>query len=291
MPTVDVFISLVLALLMFSVGSSVKFKDFKHIFKDSKPLFFGLSLQIFLLPLIAFTICLMAPLDPLFKLGIMILSLSPGGATSNFISYLLDLKTALSLSLTFINSLVILITIPLGVSFFSQYFLGETSTLKLDWIATIKDISLLILIPVFIGITFRQMWSSLYEKSKTIVKYGSTFLLGLVFVIKYFASEEKGGSGLTITETLNILPYILLVHLLSMFLSYFLARINKIEQFESLTISIEVGLQNTTLALLVSSVYLANNQVSKPALVYAMFSFFTTFIFGYITKRTTLKTD
>ncbi len=288
MPSVDSIITLVLALLMFSVGTSVVFKDFQKIFKGSKPLFLGLALQLLFLPLIAFIICLLVPLNPYYKLGIMILALCPGGATSNFISYLLDLKTALSLSLTFINSLLILVTIPFGIAFFSQYFLGEASSVKLDLFKTIQDISILILVPVIIGLAFRQMWPNFIEKSKNYLKYGSTILLGLVFVIKYFADEEKGGSGLTISETLNILPYVLSVHLLSMFLSYFLARLNNIEQFRSITISIEVGLQNTTLALLVSSVYLGNNELSKPALVYAMFSFFTTFLFGYIAKRKTL---
>jgi len=289
MPTVDDIIFLVLALLMFSVGTSVELKDFRKIFSASKPLFLGLFFQILLLPFIAFIVCVLSPINPLFKLGIMILALCPGGATSNFISYLLDLKTALSLSLTLINSLLILITIPLGVAFFSQYFLGESSNVKLDWLKTIQDISLLILVPVVIGIAFRQMWPLFIEKTKTLLKFGSSFFLGLIFIIKYFAEEEKGGSGLTATETLNILPYVLLVHLLSIFISYFLARRSKIEQFQSITISIEVGLQNTTLALLISSVYLENNELSKPALVYALFSFFTTFLFGYFAKRKSLK--
>lgn len=285
MPSIDSIITLVLALLMFSVGTSVTFSDFQKIFKASKPLLLGLSLQIFMLPLIAFVICLVAPLNPYFKLGIMILSLSPGGATSNFISYLLDLKTALSLSLTLINSLLILVTIPVGITFFSQYFLAAATSVKLDVISTIQDISIIVLVPVIIGIAFRQMWPKVIDRSRTYLKNVSTFLLGLVFVIKYFADEDKGGSGLTIVETINILPYVLLVHLLSMFLSYFLARRFNIEQFQSITISIEVGLQNTTLALLVSSVYLGNNELSKPALVYAMFSFFTTFLFGYFAKK------
>ena len=290
MPSVDSILSLVLSLIMLSVGTSINFKDFSTIFQTSKPLILGLSLQIIFLPFIAFLICLVAPINPYFKLGIMILALCPGGATSNFISYLLDLKTALSLSLTLINSLLILVTIPFGITFFSQYFLGEFSTVELNLIKTIQDISVIILIPVIIGIAFRQMWPKIIEKIKTYLKFGSTFLLGLVFVVKYFADVEKGGSGLTIVEILNLLPYVLLVHLLSMLISYYLSKLSKIEQFQRITISIEVGLQNTTLALLVSSVYLENNQLSKPALVYAMFSFFTTFLFGYLAKRKTLKT-
>ena len=121
------------------------------------------------------------------------------------------------------------------------------------------------------------------------MKYFTTFLLALVFAIKIFAGKDQGGSGLEMHDMIIILPVILFIHFSSMFFSFLLSKSIKIEQFRALTIGIEVGLQNTTLALLITSVYLANNEISKPSVVYAMFSFFTTILFGYLLKQRILK--
>ena len=286
---VDHLISIALGIIMFSIGTSLRVDDFKNVFLFPKALTVGLLLQMLFLPLLAFSVCLFLPISIEFKMGIVILSLCPGGATSNFINYLLDLKTALSVSLTLINSVLILFTIPLGYAFLANYFGSESSTLSLPFSSTFISIFLVILLPVLLGLAFRQMFPRQVNSLAKPMKYLSTILLGIIFTIKIFAGEDKGGSGLTVEDILVIMPIILIIHLCSMFLSYLLSKSINIEQFRALTIGIEVGLQNTTLALLITSVYLVNNEMSKPSVVYAMFSFFTTILFGYLIKQRILK--
>ncbi len=287
--TVDHLLALALALIMFSVGTSLEVKDFKNVFAFPKALFTGLFLQMIFLPALAFLVCVLVPIGVDLKLGILILTLCPGGATSNFINYLLDLKTALSISLTLINTILILFTVPLGYGLFAAYFNIGGGTLSLDFMTTFYSILGNVLLPVLLGIVFRQMFLPLVIRLSKGLKYSSTLLLAIVFGIKIFAGEESGGVGLQTQEILGIMPILLLIHFSAMFLSYFLSKAIKIEQFRALTISIEVGLQNTTLALLVTSIYLANTEMSKPSIVYAMFSFFTTFLFGYYFKQKILK--
>ena len=287
--TVDNLLSVVLALIMFSVGTSLELSDFKNVFKYPKALFTGLFLQMIFLPIFAFIVCIYAPIGTDFKLGILILSLCPGGATSNFINYLLDLKTALSISLTIINTVLILFTIPIGYSLFAAYFKMEGAVLSLDFQSIFIGVFGYVLLPVVIGVALRQMFLQLILNISKPLKYLSSLLLGVVFGIKIFAGEENGGVGLEMQEILVILPILLAIHFSAMFLSFFLSKAIKIEQFRALTISIEVGLQNTTLALLVTSIYLVNTEMSKPSVVYAMFSFFTTIIFGYFFKQRILK--
>jgi len=288
---VDNLLSIALALIMFSVGTSLEVADFKNVFKYPKALITGLSLQMVFLPILAFLICAFVPISIDFKLGILILTLCPGGATSNFINYLLDLKTALSISLTLINTVLILFTVPLGYSIFAAYFNKEGAALNLDFGTTFYSIFINVLLPVFLGIVFRQMFLQLVTKITKPLKYLSSLLLAIVFAIKIFAGEDQGGAGLEMGEILLIMPILLIIHFSSMFLSYLLSKAIKIEQFRALTISIEVGLQNTTLALLVTSVYLANTEMSKPSIVYAMFSFFTTLMFGYFFKHRLQKSS
>ena len=287
--TVDYLISIALGVIMFSIGTSLRVDDFKNVFQYPKALTVGLILQMVFLPLLAFAVCFFLPLSSELKMGIVILSLCPGGATSNFINYLLDLKTALSVSLTLINSIIILFTIPLGYAFLANYFESGNAELSLSFSSTFVSIFLVILLPVLLGLAFRQMFPQLVKSMTKPMKYFSTLLLAIIFTVKIFAGEDKGGSGLEVGDILLILPVILFIHLSSMFLSYLLSKSIKIEQFRALTIGIEVGLQNTTLALLITSVYLANNEMSKPSVVYAMFSFFTTILFGYLIKQRILK--
>lgn len=286
---VDLLISVALSIIMFSIGTSLVIDDFKNVFKFPKALTVGLVLQMLFLPLFTFLFCLFLPISNELKMGIIILSLCPGGATSNFINYLLELKTALSVSLTLINSVLILFTIPLGYTFLANYFEGDGAELTLPFSTTFVNIFLVILLPVLLGLAFRQMFAQIVKSLTKPMKYFSTLLLGIIFTIKIFAGEDKGGSGLEMNDILVILPIILFIHLSSMFLSYLLSKSIKIEQFRALTIGIEVGLQNTTLALLITSVYLVNNEMSKPSVVYAMFSFFTTILFGYLVKQRILK--
>ena len=145
------------------------------------------------------------------------------------------------------------------------------------------------MVPVILGLAFRQIFPQLVTSITKPLKYASTVLLGIIFTIKIFAGEDQGGSGISWNEMFIIFPIILFIHLTTMFFSYLFSKSIKIEQFRALTISIEVGLQNTTLALLITSVYLSNNEMSKPAVVYAMFSFFSTILFGYILKQRIIK--
>jgi len=286
---VENFISAALACLMFSIGTSLRISDFKNVFKYPKALTFGLFLQMLFLPVLAFFVCYFLPISNEFKMGIVILSLCPGGAVSNFVNYLLNLKIALSVSLTIINSVLILFTIPLGFKIMANYFGSEGAELSLPFLSTFLSIFFVILLPVILGLAFRQIFPKLLKLLAKPLKYFSTLMLAIVFSIKIFAGKDQGGTGLEFHDVLIILPVILFIHLSSMFFSFLLSKSIKIEQFRALTIGIEVGLQNTTLALLITSVYLANTEMSKPSVVYAIFSFFTTILFGHLLKRRILK--
>ena len=117
------------------------------------------------------------------------------------------------------------------------------------------------------------------------LKYASVILLFTIFAIKFWAPSSQGGSGIVWTEVWEILPIAVAMHFLAMVLSYYLAKGMLSNHNACVTIGVEVGLQNTTLALLITSTLLGSEEMAKPALVYAIFSFFTTYSFAYLTKR------
>jgi BASS family bile acid:Na+ symporter len=282
---VDYLISIVLALIMFTIGSSLKPGQFLEIAKHPKPVVLGLILQMLFLPLIAFAIVDIINLPPEFKVGIMILSFCPGGTTANLVSYLVDADVALSIYLTSINSFLILISIPTLTYLSLAHFNLTGQEIHLSFLETILQVILIILLPVILGMQARRFFPGLILKIQKPLKYISIILLAAVFLIKFLASGAQGGSEITLEEIKTLLPITLFIHLLVMFLSYYLAKGFLSNHKACVTIGIEVGLQNTTLALLISSTMLENEQMAKPALVYALFSFFTTFVYAWVNKK------
>ena len=110
-------------------------------------------------------------------------------------------------------------------------------------------------------------------------------MLGFIFTVKIFVGEASGGTGITLSETLHLLPYLLLLNFLAMALGFIVARKTNLPFADQYTISIEVGLHNTALALLISGTILNISAMEKPAIVYAMFSFFTAIIFVLVIKK------
>lgn len=285
MEFIDLLISFVLALIMFGIGASLKTSDFKNIFSQPKALLLGLGLQMLFLPLYALMIANFSDLSPALKVGLFIIAICPGGTTSNFISYLVNADVALSISLTCINSVLILITIPTLSNFAINYFLGTSEHYEVSVTSTFVQVFLIVLLPAILGVLFNQRFPILAMRLKQPLKYINIVLLALVFGIKFFAGESQGGSGLNQSETFALLPPTLILHIGALVISYFVALYFIKNNFQATTIGIEVGLQNTTLALLVTGTIIGNNEMTKPALVYAIFSFFTTLLFAWLATR------
>ena len=297
---VDILISSVLSLIMFGIGLSLTFQNFKNILLFPKPVLTGLTAQMIALPIIAFLFAIFSDLQPELKVGLIILSVCPGGTTSNFITYLLNGNTALSVSMTTINSFLTLFSIPFVVNIALVYFLGSGTEFNLPYLETILQIFFITIIPALIGIFINVKVPKLAAKLNlqinipfiflkkmkfNFIKSITIILLGIVFAIKLFASEGSGGAGLTKDDFIQLLPIGLLFNLTGLLFGYIVSLLLKLKDRTPMTIGIEVGLQNTTLAFLVAGTLLQNTEMQKPALVYAFFSFWTAIIFGLITKK------
>ena len=282
---IDILISFVLGLIMFTIGSSLKPGQFWAIAKRPTAVALGLILQMLFLPLMTFALVNMTQLSAEFKIGLMILSFCPGGTTANLVSYLVNADVPLSIYLTSLNSFLILVTVPFFTYLTLNYFTGAGEAIKLPVGLTLTKVIFIILLPVVVGMWVRRKIPKLVAKLQSPLKYSSIILLFLIFTIKFLAPSSQGGSGITWSEIEAILPVALSMHFVAMVLSYYLAKGMLANHNACVTIGIEVGLQNTTLTLLITSTLLGSEQMAKPALVYALFSFFTTFAFAFMTKR------
>ena len=282
---IDVLLSTILALIMFGVGLSLTPRNFRDIILFPRPLFIGLTSQIIVLPIIAFVIAFFSNLSPAFKVGLIILASCPGGTTSGILTYFFKGNVALSIIFTSINSLITLFTIPFLVNLSLMYYFGKSTVIHLSYLETIIQIFTVTIIPAGIGVWVRTSKPVFASKAQRPIKTLLILALGSIFIIYFFADKTSGGTGITMEEILNILPYTLLLNALCMAWGFFLGKITGLGTRNSYTIGIEASVHNTTLAFLVAGTLLNDADMVKPALIYAMFSFWTAAIYSYIIKK------
>ncbi len=259
-----------LIIIMLGMGLSLVIADFKRIFIYPKAILVGLVNQMIILPLIGFAIVLAFPLTPQIAIGIMILAACPGGPTSNLIAHLAKGDTALSVTLTALSSFITILTIPFIVNFALVRFLEEGQIIQLNVMQTIAQIFVIIIIPVSIGMLIRRHRESFALRMARPVRIASAFVIALVII------------GIVIKERENFVSYFqqagivaLVLNVATMAVGYFTARMFGIRDKQALSISIESGIQNGTLAISIAVILLHSTEFSIAPAIYSLLMFFT----------------
>ena len=259
-----------LIIIMLGMGMSLVFEDFKRIFIYPKAIFVGLVNQLIILPIIGFTIVSIFPLSPEIAVGIMILAACPGGPTSNLITHLAKGDTALSVSLTALSSFITILTIPFIVNFALIHFLDEGQIVRLDVLETIMQIFIIIVIPVSIGMLIRRYKESFALRMAKPVRTASGFVIALVI------------AGIFIKERENFVSYFqqagvvaIVLNITTMLIGYYTSRLFRIKDKAAVSISIESGIQNGTLAITIAVVLLGNSEFAIAPAIYSLLMFFT----------------
>ena len=279
----DYFLPVTLAIITMGMGLSLTEKDFRNIFLQPKAVIIGLCCQMILLPVIAWLIVRSGNIEPVFKVGLMIIAACPGGATSNLITYLLRGNVALSISMTALNSMLTLITIPLVVHFSLEAFNNEDTPFQLKVGTTILKVFLITIVPAFAGTRIRKNYPDFSIKLERPLRVVLPFLLMVVYAGVIFIDQGTGEG--TRADFAKIFPYALLLNILAMVSGFLVARIFRLRVKNQFTISIEVGLQNSALAIFVAASLLKSNEMALVPVVYGSFSFFSTLLFGWSVKK------
>jgi BASS family bile acid:Na+ symporter len=277
------FLPATLAIITLGMGLSLTERDFKNIFVHPRAVITGLCCQMILLPLIAWLIARSINIDPLFKVGLMIIAACPGGATSNLVTYLLRGNVALSISMTALNSIITLITIPLVIYFSLDIFMQEHNAIRLNVGETILKVFLITLLPAFVGTRIRKNYATFATNLERPLRVVLPMLLMVVYVGVIFIDQGTGAG--TRSDFVRIFPYTLMLNILAMVSGFLVARILRLRVVNQFTVSIEVGLQNSALAIFVAASLLQSNEMALVPVVYGSFSFFSTLLFGWSVKK------
>ena len=270
MDTGTIILAIALVIIMFGMGLSLVKDDFIRLFEHPKAVIVGLINQIVLLPIIAYVLISILNVETDIAIGIMILAACPGGPTSNLITYLAKGDIGLSISLTTVNSLITIFTIPFVIDFALNQFLEADEMIQIDKLQTVSQIFVIVIIPVSLGMVLKSYKPVFADKMNKPVKIASAAVLFLVII------------GLVLKKKEDLIPYLqqagltaLALNIATMLVGLLTAKIAKLNLAQSRTISIESGIQNGTMAIAIASGILMNDNFAIAPAVYSLIMFFT----------------
>jgi len=270
-----------LALIMLGLGTSLSIQDFTRVIKIPKDFLVGFICQIIVLPIVALSIVLLLNLPVEIAVGLMLIACAPGGVTSNVITKFADGDVALSITLTAIVSLLSIISVPFiminTIDFFNLNFVKEISmssiSLKMFFVVTL---------PVILGMILRRFAKNFIEKQTSLIQKISVLLFILVFISIYI---EEWNNIITYMKKAGLVALIL--NLTMMIIGFYVAKFFASGISQQRCISIECGLQNGTLALVVGMQIFGEsiNTYIIPTAAYALIMMLTSIIFIIYLKK------
>ncbi len=276
-----IFMPAALGIIMLGLGLSLTVADFKRVLVYPRAVFIAMACQMLLLPVLCFLLVKAFGLAPALAVGMMLLAASPGGVSANLYSHLAQGDVALNVTLTAINSLLTLLSIPVIVNLSLVHFMGEGKVLPLQFSKMIQVFAI-VLGPVAIGMIIRRFAPGFADRMSKPVKVMSSLFLVLVIVVALFGERSNVP---TYIREIGIAA--LCFNLLSMLLGYFVPLLFKISKKQCIAIGMEIGIHNGTLAIAIatSPLLLNNTAMAVPAAVYSVIMFFTAAAFGFIVSR------
>ena len=267
----QILLPISLAIIMFGMGLSLVSGDFTRLFTYPKAVLVGLCNQLLFLPLIGFVIVVLFGLNPSMAIGVMIISICPGGPTSNLITQVSRGNIGLSVTLTALASLITVFTIPILLSKFIAYFSGDTDVvIQIPILETMLQILVITVIPVSIGMMIRKRREAFALRMEKPMRTASTVLFVIIFLIIIIANKDN-----LIQAMKEVGLPTLLLNLSTMGLGYLSAKLFGITGKSQISITIESGIQNGTLAFVIATTMLNNLEMGLPTGAYSIWMFLT----------------
>nr|WP_276514871.1 bile acid:sodium symporter family protein [Nocardia transvalensis] len=259
-----VFLPLALALVMFGLGLTLTVDDFARVLRYPKAAAVALVCQMALLPAICLGLIYAFGLHGAVAAGMLLLAASPGGPSANLFSHVAGGNVALNITLTAVNSVLAVFTLPLVVGLSYALFLDGDAGIGLrpDKFAQVFAI---VLIPVALGMGVHHRFPEWSRRRRGAVKVLSVVVLALVVVAAVARDVD------TLTENVGALAAVcLLLATIGLLVGYFAARLFGIEADQAVAAAMEIGIHNGALAIAVATSVLHDSAMAVPAAVYGV---------------------
>jgi BASS family bile acid:Na+ symporter len=264
---------------MFGLGLGLTISDFTRVIKNPRDFFVGFICQVILLPIIAFLLIQIISLPIEIAMGVMIIAAAPGGVTSNILTKFADGDVALSVSLTAIVSLLSVFIVPLIV-FNSANFLGVEITKEISMLNIAMKMFFVVTVPVIFGMIVRSLMTDFIVSKTLIIQRLSVILFLVVFISIYIEEWDRIVSFIT---RAGLIAFIL--NMTMIFVGYYVAKFFTSGVAQRKCISLECGLQNGTLAVVVATQLFNDIVYMVPTAAYALVMFTTSIFFVLIVRK------
>ena len=268
-----------LAIIMFGLGLGLTISDFTRVVKNPRDFFVGFICQVILLPIIAFFLIQIITLPIEIAMGVMIIAAAPGGVTSNILTKFADGDVALSVSLTAIVSLLSVLIVPLIV-FNSADFLGVEITKEISMVNIATKMFFVVTVPVIFGMIVRSLMTDFIVSKTLIIQRLSVILFLVVFISIWIEEWDRIVSFIT---RAGLIAFIL--NMTMIFVGYYVAKFFTSGVAQRKCISLECGLQNGTLAVVVATQLFNDIVYMVPTAAYALVMFTTSIFFVLIVRK------
>ncbi|MDF2561678.1 MAG: bile acid:sodium symporter [Microbacterium sp.] len=267
-----------LGIIMLGLGLSLTLADFARVLKQPKAVIIALLCQLILLPAICFGLVLAFQLPPILAVGMMMLAASPGGTTANLYSHLFRGDIALNISLTAVNSVIAVITLPIITNFAIAYFQPFDDRLGLQWSKAL-EVFAIVLLPVALGMIVRRFWPKFATGMDKPVRIASVIILIVVI-----AGAVASNWTLLVANFTQLALITVLFCLISLAIGFLVPRMLRVGKRQAIATSFEIGIHNATLAIVIAQSVLGSVELSLPAAVYGVLMFFIAFGFGFLIR-------
>jgi bile acid:Na+ symporter, BASS family len=256
-----------LGVVMLGLGLSLTVADFTRVFTAPRAVVVSLGCQLVVLPALCFGMVELVGLPPVLAVGMMILVASPGGTMANLFSHLARGDVALNVTLTAINSVVAVVTLPVVVGLSMNHFLGDEAGIGLQ-LDKLIQLFAVVLIPVAVGMWLNRAYPGFSQRMRGPVKKVSAIVLVVMLVGTIVQNRETifgnmaevGGAALALT-------------VLSFTIGYWAPRLAGVNRPQSIASAMEVGVHNAVLAMTVAASVVGNMEMVIPSAVYGTLMF------------------
>ncbi|WP_157414430.1 bile acid:sodium symporter family protein [Agromyces allii] len=267
-----------LGIIMFGLGLSLTLGDFARVLKQPKAVIIALLCQLIVLPAICFGLVLAFQLPPVLAVGMMMLAASPGGTTANLYSHLFRGDVALNISLTAVNSVLAVFTLPIITNLAILFFNPFDDQLGLQWSKTL-EVFAIVLLPVALGMLVRRFAPTFADRMDKPVRIASVVILVVVI-----AGAVASNWALLLANFAQLALITVVFCLISLSIGYLVPRWLRVGKRQAIAASFEIGIHNATLAIVIAQTVLLSTELSLPAAVYGVLMFFIAFGFGFLIR-------
>ncbi|MRJ76628.1 bile acid:sodium symporter family protein [Aeromicrobium sp. SMF47] len=277
-PLTTVGLPLALGIIMFGLGLSLTIADFRRVRQHPRAVVIALACQLLLLPAICFGLVVALDLPPLLGIGMLLLAASPGGTSANLFSHLFRGDVALNVTLTAINSIIAIFTLPVITNLAIDYFERQDSV-SLQF-SKVVEVFAVVLVPVLLGMLVRSRNPGVAARADKPVRIGSAVILAVLVL------------GILVDQRDKIADYFGDVGLatglfcaISLVVGYVVPKALGVTESQAIASSMEIGVHNATLAIYIAVEVLDTTEISVPAAVYSIFMFVFAGAWGYVLSR------